>query len=237
MIMTIQVTVSLASFITVPNARMGVPVGSPMHQTRRANGMHCEDDSFRCCVVIVTGCVFRGRNVCRYYLFGVCKFGERCSYLHSKEYLSQQGWWSTAEGIDQERGHYNKTSKKRQPKKNRDIRARPGLWGSDAGVTDAKNFSLRAPSASTIGQSSQGAGMKNKRNPTFYSYSSSGEYDSDGDDDMAMCGFTGSQVAELVCHGVKPWDDDAWVHLTRPAVRHACLRFRSKDVLDALREF
>jgi len=169
-----------------------------------------------------------GRNVCRYYLMGVCKFDERCSYLHSKEYLSQQGWWSTAQGIDKERRRNNQAraagtgqTSKQKVKRNRDIRARPSLWGSDAGVAGVENHSLRAPSASTIGQSSQGVGMKGKGNPIVYSYSSSEGYDSDGDDEngMAMCGFTGSQVAELVCHGVKPWDDDAW------------------DVLDALREF
>ena len=167
-IATIQAVVSLASFITVPNAIMGVPVGSRMRQTRRANGMHCEHDSFRRCVVIVTKCVFRGRNVCRYYLIGVCKFGERCSYLHSKEYLSQQGWWSTADGIDKEKWRYNliqmcnktitddkhqaeaagtgQRSKKKKPKRKGDPRARPGLWGSDAGVTSTKNHFPRAPS-------------------------------------------------------------------------------------------
>ena len=45
--------------------------------------------------------------MCRYYLIGACKFGERCSYVHSKEYLLQQGWWSTEEGLEKERRRYN----------------------------------------------------------------------------------------------------------------------------------
>eukprot|EP00771_Trimastix_marina_P002976 gnl/Trimastix_PCT/4155.p1 GENE.gnl/Trimastix_PCT/4155~~gnl/Trimastix_PCT/4155.p1 ORF type:complete len:391 (-),score=77.42 gnl/Trimastix_PCT/4155:51-1223(-) len=35
--------------------------------------------------------------------------------------------------------------------------------------------------------------------------------DSDGwDDPNGMCGFSGDEVNELLCQGVKPWDDDAW---------------------------
>ncbi|KAF8553339.1 TPR-like protein [Imleria badia] len=45
-----------------------------------------------------------GRNVCRYY-------------LHSKEYLLQQGWWSTTEGIEKEKRDTNcfKCATKRSP--------------------------------------------------------------------------------------------------------------------------
>ncbi|KAJ7144968.1 hypothetical protein C8R43DRAFT_829481, partial [Mycena crocata] len=31
----------------------------------------------------------RGRNVCLYFILGSCKFGDRCLYSHSKEYLPE----------------------------------------------------------------------------------------------------------------------------------------------------
>lgn len=41
-----------------------------------------------------------------------------------------------------------------------------------------------------------------------------GGYDDDSsdddDDDGGMMGFSGDEVHELMCQGVKPWDDDAW---------------------------
>ncbi|KAI9461374.1 hypothetical protein HD554DRAFT_1520179 [Boletus coccyginus] len=159
-----------------------------------------------------------GRNVCRYYLIGTCKFGERCSYLHSKEYLLQQGWWSTTEGIEMERlrnkaiaDHNNQTkhsrggqsSKKKTAKgnKKRGYRSPPGFGGSESGVRRISPFDIWP------GKSSQKVGTRNKKQPS----SEWGDYDSDEDDERAMCGFTGSQVDELISYGVKPWDDDAWV--------------------------
>lgn len=158
---------------------------------------------------------FSGRNVCWYYLIGACKFGERCSYLHSKEYLLQKGWWSTAAGVDKEKKRYNliqmcnkgiadynsqtkasgtkQTSNKKQPKgkKKRSHRSRSGVEG---------------------------------KSPALHSYSGWGGYDSNGYDENGMFGFTGSDVEELLCQGVKPWDDDAWVRVTRPAI-HRDLHF------------
>ncbi|KAF8137160.1 hypothetical protein EV363DRAFT_1316886 [Boletus edulis] len=175
-----------------------------------------------------------GRNVCRYYLIGVCKFGERCSYLHSKEYLLQQGWWSTAEGVDKERKRYEvvrmlnkatanynnqtkasrtgQTAKKKQLKgKKKGEHSRSGLGVSGSGVPRV--------SPSEIGESSQRMSTKSKKKPIVYSDSRWGGYDLDGDDDNGMFGFTGSEVEELLCQGVKPWDDDA------------------RDVLDALYDY
>jgi len=37
-----------------------------------------------------------------------------------------------------------------------------------------------------------------------------GVYDSDsGDSDIGMFGFSSSDVEELLCQGIKPWDDEA----------------------------
>lgn len=173
--------------------------------------------------------------MCRYYLFGVCKFGERCSYLHSKEHLLQRGWWSTTDGIEKEKKRYellqmcnkaladynsqtkaagtSQALKKKQPKgkKKRNHRSRVGSG-------------IPGTNPSEVGQSSQRIGARNKK-PTIYSYSKWPLYESDGDDENGMCGFTGSEVDELLCQGVKPWDDDAWVRLTALSIDPVRLRF------------
>lgn len=184
--------------------------------------------------------------MCRYYLMDMCKFGERCSYLHSKEYLLQKGWWSTTEGVDAEKKRYNfmrmcnkavadynnltktsgggQASKKKLPKgkKKRDHRSREGLGGLEPGFAAARNQSTQLQSPSGIARSSQKMDTMGKKKSTVYSssYPSWEGYDSDRDEENGMFGFTSSQVDELICHGVKPWDDDAWVRSTRPVIQH-----------------
>lgn len=63
---------------------------------------------------------------------------------------------------------------------------------------------------------------RGRKNPHTAASSSSGvpammmmsmdAYDNDLDDfRMQHCGFSQGDVEELMCQGVKPWDDDAWV--------------------------
>lgn len=170
---------------------------------------------------------FSGRNVCRYYLIGVCKFGEKCAYSHSKEFLLQKSWWSTAEGIDKMKKIYvvqqkfkqafidyekkNKTSsnsepglapkKKRTRGKNKRVdHARSNIGRLQADATAAG----RARSES--GQSSHPSNSNVQTKHTVYSYSSPEEDDSEYGDEERMLGFTDSELEELLCHGIKPWD-------------------------------
>ncbi|KAJ7030273.1 hypothetical protein C8F04DRAFT_1397932 [Mycena alexandri] len=39
-----------------------------------------------------------GKNVCLYWLVGLCKFGGKCIYKHGREALGE-GWWGTEEGV------------------------------------------------------------------------------------------------------------------------------------------
>ncbi|KAN0086262.1 hypothetical protein V8E55_007396 [Tylopilus felleus] len=142
-----------------------------------------------------------GRNVCWYYLIGACKFGERCSYLHSKEYLLQKGWWSTAAGVDKEKKRYNL------------------IQMCNKGIADY-NSQTKASGTKQTSNKKQPKGKKKRshrsrsgvegKSPALHSYSGWGGYDSNGYDENGMFGFTGSDVEELLCQGVKPWDDDAW---------------------------
>lgn len=40
--------------------------------------------------------IFRGQNVCVYFLVGNCKYGDKCIYAHTADYLPQ-GWWNDPE--------------------------------------------------------------------------------------------------------------------------------------------
>lgn len=141
--------------------------------------------------------VLRGRNVCRYYLMGVYKFGERCSYAHTKEYLLHKGWWSTTEWIERERKQYNflQTCNKAIADYDKQVKA----------STTGQKSKKKHPKGKSGGQSARPGGPK----PTVYSPSVWGGYDSDGDDEYGMFGFTSGEVDELLCQGIKPWDDDA----------------------------
>lgn len=37
--------------------------------------------------------------MCNYWLLGGCRFGDSCVYTHSKEYLPEDGWW-TSDDVD-----------------------------------------------------------------------------------------------------------------------------------------
>lgn len=63
--------------------------------------------------------------------------------------------------------------------------------------------------------------MKSKNKPSYTRWDG---YGSDGDDENGMLGFTGSEVDELFCQGIKPWDDDARVR-PRLVIRRVWLYF------------
>lgn len=44
--------------------------------------------------------LFRGKNVCIYYILDSCKFGaSRCVYSHSKGALPERGWWNSPDKV------------------------------------------------------------------------------------------------------------------------------------------
>ncbi|KAH9946733.1 hypothetical protein B0H21DRAFT_387638 [Amylocystis lapponica] len=124
------------------------------------------------------------RNVCTLWLLGVCA-DTGCAYAHDRTYLPRRGWW-TDEG--------------------RCARVRECLLhlGEEApkqaeGVLRAFALSWRRDSWA---------------NGDYYDEDA--EVDEDDDEygfggGMGQFGFTREQEQELLCQGVKPWDDDAWV--------------------------
>ncbi|KAF8553338.1 hypothetical protein OG21DRAFT_1254691 [Imleria badia] len=169
-----------------------------------------------------------GRNVCRYYLMGVCRFGERCSYLHSKEFLLQKGWWSTVEGIDKAKKIYEVQQKFKRAAIDYKRSSNPEIGrapkqkrsrGKKKSAHPARPDSRRPPfeiTAAAAGDQFIQAGSGQSSRPTnsigrtTYTFNHAlGPEDDESDDEYeyGMFGFTSSEVEELLCHGIKPWGD------------------------------
>ncbi|KIJ13194.1 hypothetical protein PAXINDRAFT_177052 [Paxillus involutus ATCC 200175] len=132
-----------------------------------------------------------GKNVCSYFLMGLCKFGDnRCSYSHSREYLPEKGWWTTAEGLTSARKLYKhaRVLPKEVVKVAEDyVAASFGRLGKDKAPQKKKSKNGRCQSHAFL-----------------YGGSDSEE------EELNEYGFTNSDTQELLSQGVKPWDDDAY---------------------------
>ena len=199
---------------------------------------------------MVTETFRSGRNVCRYYLMGVCKFGETCNYSHSKEFLLQNGWWSTAKELDTAKKIYevqqkfkqaaidyeknNKSSSNSGPKKKRSKGKKKSAHPqSKVNVVAGGNWSVRTepgqPSRSTT----------SNLWPKYAHLSPDDDESDDQDEEYGIFGFTNSEVEELVCHGIKPWGDYVEARVSLLVVDE-CNQFAQvfycKNFLDALHE-
>ena len=86
--------------IIMMGATAGTLAGFPMPQTTRACAIVCmypKNLSWYLPDLLVADelwMLFRGRNVCIYFLLGNCKFGSSaCVYVHDKTYLPTGRWW------------------------------------------------------------------------------------------------------------------------------------------------
>lgn len=172
---------------------------------------------------------------------GLCRFGERCSYSHSKEFLLQKGWWSTVDGIDKAKNFYNFQQKLKKAAIDYEKEDKPSL-DPDAGPAQRKKRSSekteRAHRArrsdigrsrsevaagaggdrsihAESGQSSQPKDSNGQKKYAVDSHSTLEDYGSDdGNEEHGAFGFTNDEVEELLCHGIKPWDNEAQVSLS-----------------------
>ncbi|KAI0776992.1 hypothetical protein BD413DRAFT_524578 [Trametes elegans] len=76
-----------------------------------------------------------GRNVCVYWLFGECRFGdERCVYAHDKTYLPDHGWWTDTQRTARLRGVVRDVLNQHQPWAPKTLPAhalKPDPWRGD----------------------------------------------------------------------------------------------------------
>ncbi|KAJ7183751.1 hypothetical protein C8R46DRAFT_1344472 [Mycena filopes] len=76
-----------------------------------------------------------GKNVCLYWLVGLCKFGERkCIYKHGREALPEGGWWGSEEGV----GAMRERVEREREGRRRGREAREKRGGGAGGGKDGK---------------------------------------------------------------------------------------------------
>ena len=61
----------------------------------------------------------------------------------------------------------------------------------------------------------KGKGKGRGSRSTKAAYEDDSDFEREMDERMMNCGFTNDEAFELMCQGVKPWDDDAWVRMTQ----------------------
>lgn len=215
------------------------------------------------CLTDRIGTLFRGRNVCMYFLLGNCKFGSSvCVYSHDKTYLPSGRWWedegkcyllraisdslspdessaympytfgildcrlawASAHGVEMEEVYRH----------DRQLAMLIFRVAADVAMESLAN-KPRGDGSSRGGRGSRGRGRgkgKGRRGGRLDQYD---EMDSEVEERMANFGFTEDEVMELLCQGVKPWDDDAWVSdLVSVSLRLSDSHIFPQDVLDAL---
>ena len=181
--------------------------------------------------------MFRGRNVCMYFLLGDCIASRSCIYSHDKTYLPSGRWWG-----DEGKCHLLRAildslnpgeNSAFMPYMSSILDGRIA-WDSAHGVEmeevyghsrelarlgfrDAAENALellakkRKRAGSTRDQRDRrglGKGRGGGRENRVDRYD---EFESEAKERMDNFGFTEDEMMELLCQGVKPWDDDAWV--------------------------
>ncbi|KAK0501834.1 hypothetical protein EDD18DRAFT_1279551 [Armillaria luteobubalina] len=128
-----------------------------------------------------------GKNVCLHFLKGYCRFGDyKCRYSHSRDHLAQK-----------------------------DIDAISAtLASSSKAAHEATKVSPDAPKTKTKKKAKKTLRSKAPAPAANrYAHNFEGDFDWDIEDEMEErtynYGFTEDDVQELLCQGVKPWDDDA----------------------------
>ncbi|KAI0264870.1 hypothetical protein BC834DRAFT_1042072 [Gloeopeniophorella convolvens] len=175
-----------------------------------------------------------GRNVCMFSIFGTCAFGaNRCFYAHERTYLRRGGWWDDPEKRALYADYIGIAKRVEMPVKgnatlilctfenscywnwpemaalDEQLRGCPRDWAPSS-PAQLRTHSLGSSAGArwgTRGNRGKGRGGGGKRGRRAH--------DSPWDEDPFSSrsrnhGFTPDEVEELMCQGVKPWDDDAY---------------------------
>jgi hypothetical protein len=231
---------SLAGSIIVHVVQRVKRASSPMDQMKKVFVMLCMSllpPPFLRRFTIISFHIASGKNVCLYYLLGICKFGDlRSIYLHSKANLDPNGWWNDEKEVFMRRGLLEGV--KREAKERRAVESL--IWSLQNGSKRTARFGNRSGSKQGASGGGKGKGkqMQRKtpgngllkgqnrdprgsgttkgkgnaeRGSESFLYELRWLREAEQEQRMMNGGFTDDEIMELACQGVKPWDDDAWV--------------------------
>lgn len=170
-----------------------------------------------------------------YFLLECCRFGDSaCVYSRDKTYLPSGRWWENEDKCHTLRQILRKCGP---------IDYMPSLfaqvdrripWSSAHGVDKEEEYepwrnSLPTGMRAAIevkkvedalaalrgrkGRTDRGKGMRGKSGGLTIEYFQEKQLESELEERTANFGFTEDEVFELLCQGVKPWDEDAWVSI------------------------
>ncbi|KAF8876346.1 hypothetical protein BD779DRAFT_167670 [Infundibulicybe gibba] len=168
-----------------------------------------------------------GQNVCLYYLLGSCKFGDaKCIYSHNKDCLPKRGWWADVEQTakvkavlelaeQQAREQralesllYKLNSQTRKPRSKSGKGQRSDRHPAKGNPQPPASTTVKPPAAAESMSHFKSNDRKGRKK--YLDYDSTGSYDDLLEQRMMNGGFTDYELNDLLCQGVKPWDDNAW---------------------------
>jgi hypothetical protein len=179
---------------------------------------------------------YSGRNVCLFYLLDLCKFSaSQCVYAHDKKHLPAGPWdepdWKSkyrtmlaptgvqrsAELLEQLAPMVKPTQQLRPesflPHEMERSVLVAGICYVSSIEREREREYMHARRGMLRGRKGRGKGKGKLRSRWQLAWEDMDSYD---DEDIMEQryqngGFTDAEVQELLCQGVKPWDDDAWV--------------------------
>ncbi|KXN88552.1 Serine/threonine-protein phosphatase 5 [Leucoagaricus sp. SymC.cos] len=173
------------------------------------------------------------RNVCLYLLLGTCRYENRCVYSHDKEWLSStKGWWTDSAQIErmkslvalakknaraqreldrhlqtQSQTHHQQQRQLAQgqghDRSRRSNRRTNSTDNTPNATGNGKGHAQRRHQINTSSTRQKKWGQSGPASRTFHDPATQLE------ERINNLGFTQVEVEELLCQGVKPWDDDA----------------------------
>ncbi|KAK0215077.1 hypothetical protein IW262DRAFT_1300314 [Armillaria fumosa] len=124
-----------------------------------------------------------GKNVCLHFLKGYCRFSNyKCHYSHSRDHLSQKDIDTISATLASSAKAAHKATK-----------VSPNVSKTKTKKKTKKTLHSKAPTP-----------MAN-----WYTHNFDWDIENEMEERMDNYGFTEDDVQELLCQGIKPWDDDA----------------------------
>ncbi|KAJ4494355.1 hypothetical protein C8R41DRAFT_829828 [Lentinula lateritia] len=151
-----------------------------------------------------------GRNVCLHFLIDRCKFGDQCWYAHEKMYLPSNGWWNE-ENLGGWQELYDLV------KEDMDDGVFDRIGSAMNGTADIWRIRDNLDMLVDDWQNAADDGSEDDSDDDFYGLGMTRgrrardmQFEREMEERAGNMGFTEDEVNELLCQGVKPWDDDAW---------------------------